>query len=162
VRVRRRAQAERGASSFDRIPPEALLAGCSEPMARIAESLRAVVRRTVPEVLEAVRPGWRLIGYDLPLGRRTSFFCWVWPEAEHVHLGFVNGVLMDDPDGVMLGAGVTRRARWLTFRPGDAIDVALLERLILEGVRIARMTPGERQARELFAGREQAGMTPGA
>jgi hypothetical protein len=77
----------------------------------------------------------------------------VWPEPEHVHLGFVNGVLMDDPDGILLGAGITRRARWLTFRPGDPIDGARLERLVLEAARVARMSRGERLARELFGER---------
>ena len=130
-------------------------------MARIAESLRVVVRRTVPEALEAVRPGWHIIGYDLPDGRRTTFFCWVWPQPEHVHLGFVQGVLMDDPDHALEGAGITRRARWLTFRPGDPIDDEMVTRLMVEAVRIARMSPGERQARELFGERAQDGAPPG-
>ncbi len=135
--------------SVDRIPPEALLAAYPEPMQRIADALRAVVRRAVPDAIEAVRPGWRLIGYDLPVGRRTAYFCYVAPEPGHVHLGFEHGVLMDDPDGVLLGAGITRRVRWLTFRRGDRIDGALLERLVLEGARVARMSRGERLARAL-------------
>jgi hypothetical protein len=132
---------------MDRIPPEALLAAYPEPMRVIADSLRAVVRHAVPKAVEAVRPGWRLIGYDLPVGRRTAYFCYVAPEPEHVHLGFEHGVLMDDPDRVLLGAGITRRVRWLTFRLGDPIDRAGLARLVLEAARVARMSRGERLAR---------------
>ena len=33
-----------------------------------------------PEGIERVRTGWRLIGYDLPVGRRTRYFAWVAPE----------------------------------------------------------------------------------
>lgn len=72
---------------IDRIPPEALLAAYPEPLRVIAEPLHAVVRRAVPEAIEVVRPGWRLIGYDLPIGRRAVYFCYIAPELEHVHLG---------------------------------------------------------------------------
>src|SRR4029450_12247757 len=104
-----------------------------DEMRRIAERLRVIVRATLPDAIEAVRPGWRLIGYDLPVGRRKTFFCFVIPEFEHVHLGFKHGVLMDDPDRLMQGKGITKEARWLTFTPGDPIDVPSIDRLIREG-----------------------------
>ena len=37
----------------------------------------------------------------------------------HVHLGFQYGVFMDDPGRALEGEGITQRARWLTFEPGD-------------------------------------------
>jgi hypothetical protein len=126
------------------IPPEALLAGYPDDMRRIAERLRAVVKATMPDAIEAVRPGWRLIGYDIPIGRRTSLFCFVIPEAKHVHLGFKHGVLMEDPDRRLEGKGVTKEARWLTFTPGDPIDVPTLDRLIREGARVAGLSRPER------------------
>ena len=98
----------------------------------------------MPEAIERVRVGWRLIGYDLPVGRRSVYFCWVAPEPGHVHLGFVDGVAMRDRDGVMRGAGVTKKARWLTFTPGDHVDPAALAGLVREGARVALMTPSER------------------
>ncbi len=129
------------------MPPEALLAGYPQPMRAIAESLRVIVRRAVPDAVERVRPGWRLIGYDVPAGpRRPRYFCYVAPEAEHVHLGFEYGVFMSDPDGVLLGAGVTRKVRWLTFRPGDPIDQLELIELVREGARLALASPAERFA----------------
>ena len=36
-----------------------LLAGYPDPMIELAERLRAIVRRAVPDAIEAVRPGWR-------------------------------------------------------------------------------------------------------
>ena len=132
---------------MDPMPPEALLAGYPPPMSAIAESLRAIVRRAVPDAVERVRPGWRLIGYDVPSGpRRLSYFCYVAPEVEHVHLGFEYGVFMSDPDGRLLGAGVTRKVRWLTFRTGDAIDERPLVELVREGARMALASPAERFA----------------
>ncbi|HEX7472877.1 MAG TPA: DUF1801 domain-containing protein [Candidatus Limnocylindrales bacterium] len=133
----------------DRIPAEAFLADYPAPMRDMAERLRGVVRRAVPDAIEGVRPGWRLIGYDLPLGRRTAFFTWVWPELEHVHLGFPNGVLMDDPDGRLQGSGVTVKARWLTLRPSDPIDEPALAEFVREAGRVAAMSKSERFARLL-------------
>ena len=63
----------------------------------------------MPEALERVRSGWSLIGYDLPVGRRTVYVASVWPEYEHVHLGFQHGWAMRDPRGVLKGAGITPR-----------------------------------------------------
>jgi hypothetical protein len=134
-------------SRVETIPPEAFLGAYPPPMRAIAEKLRAIVRRAVPDAVERVRPGWRLIGYDVPAGpRRLSYFCYVAPEVEHVHLGFEYGVFMSDPDGVLLGAGITRKVRWLTFRAGDPVDQRRLIELIREGARVALASPAERFA----------------
>src|SRR5436309_1135227 len=114
------------------MPPEALLAGYPQTIGAIAERLRRLVREAEPTAIERVRSGWRLIGYDLPVGRRSAYFAFVWPEPEHVHLGFPNGVFMDDPDRVMLGAGIVRQARWLTYTSLEAIDVPLGAALVRE------------------------------
>ena len=123
----------------DSIPPEALLADYPPPHQALAQRLREIVTDAVPEAIERVRPGWRLIGYDLPVRRHGVFFAWVWPEPEHVHLGFPRGIDMDDPDGAMRGDGITKLARWLTFAPGDSIDEPLATRLILEAARVAEL-----------------------
>jgi hypothetical protein len=133
--------------AMETIPPEALLAAYPPPMRAIAESLRAIVCRAVPDAVERVRPGWRLIGYDVPAGpRRLTYFCYVAPEVEHVHLGFEYGAFMSDPDRILLGAGVTRKVRWLTFRTGDPIDEPQLVELVREGARVALASPAERLA----------------
>jgi hypothetical protein len=133
----------------DELPPEAFLAGYPDPMRDIAERLRVIVRQAAPDATEAVRPGWRLIGYDIPIGRRAAYFAWVAPQFEHVHLGFPHGVLMDDPRARLSGAGITLQARWLTFQPGDPIDEAGCAELIREAARVAAMSRSERFARTL-------------
>jgi len=140
---------------MDVLPPEALLARFSPERIATADLLRALVRRVVPEVVERVRPGWGLIGYDLPVGRRMVYFAFVWPEVEHVHLGFEYGIHMDDPDGRLQGRG--RKIRWVTaVRPGD-VDPRTVEPLVREAARVASMSRDERLARlldrELAAGR---------
>ena len=121
----------------DSIPPEAFLTSYPPPIAELGERLRGVLQQAVPDAIERVRPGWRLIGYDLPGRRNGVFFAWVWPELEHVHLGFPHGVLMDDPRHELKGDGITKKARWLTYEPGDRIDEPQALRLVEEAVRVA-------------------------
>lgn len=122
----------------DPFPPEALLADAPEPIRGIAERLRVIVRRAVPDAIERVRPGWRVIGYDVPVGRRTAYFAWIMAQPEHAHLGFPRGDLMDDPDRRLSGTDVTLRARWITLQPGDRISAAALASLVREAARVAR------------------------
>jgi hypothetical protein len=124
------------------IPVEAFLDDVSPPMREIADRLRAIVKRAAPEATERVRLGWRLLAYDLPIKRHGAFFAWVFPERKHVHLGFPKGVLMDDPNRVMKGAGVTKYARWVTFVPGEEIDEPVLAELVLEAARVAVIPKG--------------------
>src|SRR4051812_25358542 len=88
----------------DDIPPEAFLSSYPDEIRAIAETLRSVVSRAAPDATERVRSGWRLIGYDLPVNRRTVYFAFVAPEPIHVHLGFEHGIFLADPDRVLEGA----------------------------------------------------------
>jgi hypothetical protein len=134
---------------MDQIPPEALLADHSPERRAVANALRDLVKRAVPDAIERVRPGWGLIGYDVPVGRgRTRYFAFVWAEPEHVHLGFEHGVLMDDPAGLLQGRGETKQVRWLTFLSVDEIPTEA-EDLVREAVRVATLSRGERMLRKL-------------
>jgi hypothetical protein len=134
---------------METMPPEALLADFPPAIAAIGERLREIVRHALPDATERVRPGWRLIGYDVPVGRRNAYCCFIAPEAEHIHLGFEHGVAMHDPTGVLLGRGITKQVRWLTFRPGATPDPAQLTDLLLESAEVARMTRAERAMRTM-------------
>jgi hypothetical protein len=119
------------------MPVEALLEGYPRPLLDIAERLRELVMAAAPDATERVRSGWKLIGYDLPIRRNGVFFGWIWPEGVHVHLGFPNGDLMEDPTGALDGASIAKRARWLTYEAGSVIDEPLATSLVLEAVRVA-------------------------
>jgi hypothetical protein len=129
------------------IPPEALIAPYPPEHQAIANALRRLVMRAVPDAIERVRPGWGLIGYDIPAGRKTRYFAFIWLQIEHVHIGFEHGVLMDDPDGVLQGAGVTKKVRWLTLRHLDEIQEPDVVVLLREAARVATMSRSERLAR---------------
>ena len=129
------------------IPPDFFLAGYPDEIRVAADRLRAIVKAAVPDVVERVRPGWRIIGYDLPVGRRSVYFAWVMPELVHVHLGFPDGVFLADPDRRLEGAHLRlRRTRFLTFEAGDAIPEQALIDLTKEAARVAAMSREERLA----------------
>jgi hypothetical protein len=136
-------------SGVEPMPPEALLEDYAPPLQEIAQRLREIVRRSAPDAIERVRPGWRLIGYDLPITKHGVFFAWVWPEHEHVHLGFPQGWAMRDPRGLLKGKGVTKRVRWLTFTSVDQIDPVACAGLLEEAIRAATMSRGERELRAM-------------
>jgi hypothetical protein len=131
---------------MDPVPVQALLADYPPAMRAEAEWLRTVVHRALPDALERVRAGWRIIGYDIPYGRRSAYFAWIMIESMHVHLGFPNGVLMADPERTMDGRGITKKARWVTTTPGARPSEASLAALLHEAVRVATMSRGERVA----------------
>lgn len=134
----------------DSLPPEAFLAGFPDGIREAAETLRAIVRSAVPESIERVRGGWRLIGYEVPAGRRSRYFAYVAPEPIHVHLGFEHGAWMADPDGLLEGAHLgLKKVRFTTFTDGQPIPTAAPEALTREAVRVALMSRAERLAQAL-------------
>src|SRR5258705_6948872 len=125
---------------METIPPELFLEPYPPTMRAIAEALRAIVRQVVPDAIEAVRPGWRLIGYKVPVGRRSVYFAYVAPEPIHVHLGFEHGVFMNDPAGRLEGAHLNlRKVRFLTLRSFDEIDQEAFRAIVQDAERVALM-----------------------
>ena len=124
---------------------DVFLADYPARIARQAQVLRKLVRQAVPSAIERVRPGWRLIGYDLPITKHGTYFAWVWPETEHVHVGWQAGTLMTDPDGVLRGAHLKlKKVRYLTFVPGEHIPARLVVDLTRQAAQISSMSRGER------------------
>ena len=122
------------------------LAFYPQPIAAHAQRLRDLVLEAVPTAVERLRPGWRLIGYDLPITRHGTYFAWVWPEQEHVHVGWQVATLMADPRGRLRGAHLKlRKVRYLTYGPGDRIVAGLVVDFTRDAARIAGMSRGERQ-----------------
>jgi hypothetical protein len=125
-------------TTSDAIPPDLFLSGYPPPIVDLAQRLRDVVHEAVPEAIERVRIGWRIIGYDVPIGRRTRYFAFVGPEPEHCHLGWANGIWLTDPDGMLRGAHLRlRKVRFVTYEPGDRVPVDALRRFTRESADLA-------------------------
>jgi hypothetical protein len=96
--------------------PEELFYAFPEPVPDLCWRLRDLVFEEAPDAVEAVRPRWRVLGFDL-----QRYFCAVAPQRDHARLVFEWGVELDDPDGKLEGSG--SQVRWLRFdREGDIDD----------------------------------------
>jgi hypothetical protein len=128
------------------LPIQAFLEFYPEPIRRAAERLRRLVLDVEPSAIERVREGWRIIGYDVPVGRRTRYFAWIGPEPKHVHIGFQHGVLMADPMGRLRGAHLRlKNVRYLTFTSAEQIDEEEIVNFVREAVRINSLSRAEQQ-----------------
>ncbi len=114
---------------------EEFLAGAPPQVRETVEWLRALVRATVPNCIERVYPGWQLIGYRVPHGKKSHYFGFIAPQGERVALGFEYGVRMSDPHGVLRGTG--RQVRQVEFTAPGELDLAVLTALIEEAVFVA-------------------------
>lgn len=119
--------------------PEQFLADFPPAIQTLAGQLRALICDSVPGAVEAVYPGWKLIGYRAPDGKATRYFAFVAPFPGHVSLGFEYGALMRDPAGLLGGDG--KQVRTVIFRPGDALNAKALAELIREAAYVALARP---------------------
>jgi hypothetical protein len=134
-------------TAIEAIPPELFLESYTPDVRETANRLRAVVKLAVPDAIERVRPGWALIGYDLPIRRHGVYFAWVWPEREHVHLGWQHGIFMDDPNRLLQGGHLKlRKVRYVTVDPGDDFPEASFLELTRHAADIAALPPAARTA----------------
>lgn len=117
----------------DAPPGEFLLDSYPPAIRDTGRALRSLILISIPGAVETVRPGWRWIAYSLPAGGRVRNFAWIGPERKHIHLGFENGILLEDPERFLQGAQERlRKFRDFTFEPsidvGEAVLVDFLER----------------------------------
>src|SRR3954447_10456726 len=119
----------------DRPSPEQFLATFPPEICALANQLRTLVTRTVPEVDESVYTGWRLIGYRVRDGRRSRYFCFIAPFEDRVALGFEYGVLLTNDAGLLEGTGT--QVRHVTIRHVEDIGEPELAALIAEAATVA-------------------------
>lgn len=113
---------------------ETFLAIYPREVQALAQALRRLVVQSVPGAREAVRAGWRLIGYRVPDGPRSHYFGFIAPLADSVRLGFEYGVRLTEQAGL---EGDGSQVRFVTVRTRADIDEARLAPLIAEAALIA-------------------------
>jgi hypothetical protein len=108
-----------------------------ENLSEIAEHLRDLIRGTFPEATEKVIPGWRVLGYRLPYGKKSIYFCCIAPQKKEndVLLGFEYGIAMRDPRKIMEGKGT--QVRFVRMRQKDQHPEEDLIWLIEESAKVA-------------------------
>jgi hypothetical protein len=114
--------------------------------------LRELIRIAVPGAVEGVRSGWSWIGYGLPDRRAKRTFAWIGPERKHIHLGFQNGVLLNDPDRLLHGAEERlKQFRYFTFAPEIDLDEAVIVDFLRRSADLALLPAAARRAIEAGA-----------
>lgn len=101
----------------------------------IVNRLRKLIRQAVPEIIERMYPGWKLIGYRAQRGNDSYYFGFLAPFEDRVVLGFEYGKMLSDPHKVLEGTGI--QVRQVVIRTQRDIWKKVLLPLILEAVAIA-------------------------
>jgi hypothetical protein len=131
----------------DTVPAEFLLDEFPPAIRETGRTLRELILERIPGAVETVRPGWRWIAYSLPEKGKVRNFAWIGPERKHIHLGFENGVLLEDPHGLLQGAQERlRKFRYFTFEPAIDLDQAILADYLERAAELARLPSHLRRA----------------
>jgi hypothetical protein len=121
----------------ERVPPD---------MQALANTLRALIRETVPEVDEAVYLGWGVLGYRIYIGKRRVYLGFVHPTRDYVSIGFEWGVFLPDPEGLLEGDDL-KQVRFMTFRSIDAIPREALAKFIAGAVEVSKLPQSVKRQR---------------
>ena len=96
--------------------PEEYLASFSPSIQVLAHDIRALVKQALPDSTEQVKLGWKTIILYVLNRVQPVYFGFIIPHTDYVTLGFTFGVLVDDREGLLLGAEEKLvRARYLTL-----------------------------------------------
>jgi hypothetical protein len=98
-----------------------------ETVRDVGIALRAVILAALPRVEETVdRPG-RIVGYGFGPGYADAI-CTIIPSKTGIKLGIVNGASLDDPDGLLEGAG--KRHKYVVVKSVADARSAPVKRLL--------------------------------
>jgi len=117
--------------------PEQFLSAYPPHLQELANLLRGLVKQTLPKVIETVNTSWGLLGYRVPVGKRTANWGYIGVDGDHAHLYFAYGIMLMDPKHLLEGKG--KKVRYLTIRRAQDIRKRDLTALILEASSIAEM-----------------------
>ena len=118
--------------------PEYILADHSSRIRALAQRLRRVIRRAVPEAIEVAYPTWHAIGYRHP---KAGYFCGIFPYEDHIKIYFEHGIRLPDPHGVLEGDG--RQTRYVCVQGAKDVRTTALKELLSAAINL----PARRQGR---------------
>lgn len=98
------------------------IAGASGPVAETLRALRRLILDTLPDVEEIMK--WGAPTYRLPNGEPV---CYLYGGKDHVNLGFLFGARLEDPEGLLQGAGKkdSRHLHLNSFNDVDSATIAV-------------------------------------
>lgn len=84
---------------------EQAIAGFSPEMQEISRSIRDLIHKILPQVVEVVWVQQKNTGFGTGVKKKTEHFCWLMPASKHVNLGFNYGAELPDPAHLLEGTG---------------------------------------------------------
>jgi hypothetical protein len=106
---------------------ETLLASHGPEVVTTARALRAAIRAAMPETVEQVDFGNRLLAFGKSMAMRDLTFAII-PHTAHVNLQLADGVDLPDPGGLIEGTG--KRIRHVKVRSVEAAGSPALRTII--------------------------------
>ena len=110
----------------------------------VAEEIRALVKSTVPESIEAINP-WGIPAFDF-----HGPICFMMVGKHHVTLGFSRGTSLSDPAALLEGTG--KNLRHVKLNGASPLASSALASLIRQAAtlnRAAPLTPSMRPAKKV-------------
>ena len=113
---------------------DGLMADTDQALRPVARRLRGIVFEVHPDAVEVVRLGDRAATYGLGPRKMIEGYCYVLPHQRWVNLGFLQGVRLPDPTGLLEGTGASlRHVRIRSLEAAEAPAVrALIEAAVAE------------------------------
>ncbi len=97
----------------------------------LARELRRLIQRLLPKAQEKIYRGWGVADYTF--GGTGRGFITIGPQKGYVNLYFMDGVDLDDPDGLLEGSG--KRLRHVKIRTSEDLKKRALQSLIRQAAK---------------------------
>ncbi|PKA17758.1 DUF1801 domain-containing protein [Leptospira haakeii] len=91
----------------------------------IIDSLRKKIKKEFPDFEERGYPVWKAIGFR---DKNSGYVCGIFPFSENVRLIFEWGVLLKDPDKILLGD--TKQIRYLEYSSNKEVDINIIREFL--------------------------------
>ncbi|MBS0297801.1 MAG: DUF1801 domain-containing protein [Proteobacteria bacterium] len=128
-------------SQDDRARLEALIDEFTPEVAAVARGALAALERRLPGAEVLVYDAYNALAIGLGAGGgRKGLFIHLPVYPRWVNLGFHEGARLDDPEGLLVGAGST--VRHIRLKSGDDISAPAIDALIAQAAERAGFVPG--------------------
>ena len=106
------------------ITPEQILKDHDPHIQHLAEKLRELIKKNIPEAVEKAYPGGHAIGYLHP---KAGYICNIFPDSDKITLAFEHGASFYDPDHLLKNPPTSsKQVRYFEVRSEEDIKEALI------------------------------------
>ena len=114
-----------------------VIAGFAPEIQAIARKLKSLITSVHRDSVEVAWPRQHIASYGIGPKKMSEHYAYVAPQKNYVNLGFYHGVGLEDPTGLLEGAG--KRLRHIKIKSISAATNREIDRL-LEAALVERQT----------------------